>query len=40
MVALGTLVSATWILASNSWMQTPAGCEIVNGWSCPRTGWR
>ena len=25
MVALGTLVSATWILASNSWMQTPAG---------------
>lgn len=25
MVALGTLVSATWILAVNSWMQTPAG---------------
>lgn len=25
MVALGTLVSATWILAANSWMQTPAG---------------
>jgi cytochrome bd ubiquinol oxidase subunit I len=25
MVAGGTLVSATWILAANSWMQTPAG---------------
>jgi cytochrome bd ubiquinol oxidase subunit I len=25
MVALGTLLSATWILAANSWMQTPAG---------------
>ena len=31
MVALGTLVSATWILASNSWMHTPAGHEIING---------
>lgn len=31
MVALGTLVSATWILASNSWMQTPQGYEIVGG---------
>lgn len=30
MVALGTLISATWILASNSWMQTPQGFEIVN----------
>ena len=25
MVALGTLISATWILAANSWMHTPAG---------------
>ncbi|MGN6486977.1 MAG: cytochrome ubiquinol oxidase subunit I, partial [Devosia sp.] len=25
MVALGTLISATWILAANSWMQTPTG---------------
>jgi cytochrome d ubiquinol oxidase subunit I len=25
MVAGGTLLSATWIIASNSWMQTPAG---------------
>lgn len=31
MVALGTLVSATWILASNSWMQTPQGYEIIGG---------
>ena len=31
MVAIGTLISATWILASNSWMQTPAGIEIVDG---------
>ena len=38
MVALGTLVSATWILASNSWMQTPAGYEIVNGQVVP-TDW-
>lgn len=30
MVAIGTLVSATWILASNSWMQTPQGFELVN----------
>lgn len=28
MVAFGTLMSATWILAVNSWMQTPAGFEI------------
>ncbi|WP_439814782.1 cytochrome ubiquinol oxidase subunit I [Zavarzinia sp. CC-PAN008] len=31
MVALGTLVSATWILASNSWMHTPQGIEIIDG---------
>lgn len=28
MVSLGTLISMTWILASNSWMQTPAGYVI------------
>lgn len=38
MVALGTLVSATWIIASNSWMHTPAGYEIVNGKVVP-TDW-
>lgn len=31
MVALGTLISTTWILASNSWMQTPTGYAIVDG---------
>ena len=31
MVAAGTLISMTWILASNSWMQTPQGYAIVNG---------
>ena len=35
MVALGTLMSATWILASNSWMQTPAGYEIIDGRAVP-----
>ena len=29
MVALGTLISATWILSVNSWMQTPAGYSIA-----------
>lgn len=28
MVALGTLISATWIISVNSWMQTPAGITI------------
>ncbi|MFK7762482.1 MAG: cytochrome ubiquinol oxidase subunit I [Roseobacter sp.] len=28
MVALGTLMSATWILSVNSWMHTPAGYSI------------
>jgi cytochrome d ubiquinol oxidase subunit I len=31
MVAVGTLFSSFWILAANSWMQTPAGYELVNG---------
>jgi cytochrome d ubiquinol oxidase subunit I len=31
MVTAGTLVSMTWILASNSWMQTPQGFQIVDG---------
>lgn len=34
-VALGTLISATWILASNSWMQTPQGHRIVHGTVVP-----
>lgn len=31
MVALGTIISTFWILASNSWMQTPQGYDIVDG---------
>jgi cytochrome d ubiquinol oxidase subunit I len=38
MVALGTLISATWILASGSWMQTPQGYQIVDGRVIP-TDW-
>lgn len=38
MVALGTLVSASWILASNSWMHTPQGFEIIDGRAVP-TSW-
>ena len=30
-VAIGTTVSAFWILALNSWMQTPTGHELVQG---------
>src|SRR5579885_3740782 len=31
MVAFGTLFSSFWILATNSWMQTPAGYDIADG---------
>ncbi len=31
LVAFGTTLSAFWILCLNSWMQTPAGHEIING---------
>ena len=30
-VAFGTTLSAFWIIALNSWMQTPAGYEIIDG---------
>ncbi len=30
LVALGTFLSMFWILSSNSWMQTPAGYEIID----------
>src|SRR5690349_9620342 len=40
MVALGTLISATWIIAVNSWMQTPAGFEIsAQGQFIPGESW-
>ena len=31
LVAFGTSISAFWILALNSWMQTPAGYTMING---------
>jgi cytochrome d ubiquinol oxidase subunit I len=31
MVAAGTLFSSFWILAANSWMQTPAGYTVADG---------
>ncbi|HEY3641692.1 MAG TPA: cytochrome ubiquinol oxidase subunit I [Xanthobacteraceae bacterium] len=31
LVAVGTLSSSFWILATNSWMQTPVGHEIIDG---------
>jgi len=31
LVAIGTTVSAFWILALNSWMHTPAGFEMIDG---------
>jgi cytochrome d ubiquinol oxidase subunit I len=40
MVAVGTLISATWITAANSWMQTPAGYGIdANGIFFPVDWW-
>src|SRR5215213_9079846 len=38
MVSLGTLLSVTWILVANSWMQTPDGYRVVDGQFQP-TNW-
>lgn len=38
LVAIGTSLSAFWILAANSWMQTPAGYEMKDGIAFP-TDW-
>jgi cytochrome bd ubiquinol oxidase subunit I len=35
MVAVGTLISAFWILSANSWMQTPAGYALRDGQFVP-----
>ena len=35
LVAVGTSLSAFWILAANSWMQTPAGHEVRDGIAYP-----
>ena len=37
-VAVGTLFSSFWILAANSWMQTPVAFEIIDGRFFP-TDW-
>ncbi len=40
MVALGTFVSAFWILSVNSWMHTPTGFEMgANGQFLPGPSW-
>ena len=39
-VAIGTFISAFWILSVNSWMQTPVGYEIgANGQFLPGPSW-
>ncbi|MGL4968157.1 MAG: cytochrome ubiquinol oxidase subunit I [Inquilinus sp.] len=38
MVALGTTLSAFWIMVNNSWMQTPVGYALENGAFVP-TDW-
>ncbi|WP_374615059.1 cytochrome ubiquinol oxidase subunit I [Sphingorhabdus sp.] len=39
-VAVGTFISAFWILSVNSWMQTPVGFEIAaNGQFMPGDSW-
>lgn len=38
-VAVGTLISAFWILAANSWMQTPQGFEILPDGRLNPTNW-
>ncbi|THF66403.1 cytochrome ubiquinol oxidase subunit I [Pseudothauera nasutitermitis] len=39
LVALGTSASAFWILVLNSWMQTPAGFEMVDGQAIITDWW-
>ncbi len=40
MVAVGTVLSASWILSANSWMQTPDGVVWENGRLVVRDWWR
>ena len=40
LVAIGTLISAFWILSANSWMHTPAGYSIAaDGRFMPEDWW-
>ncbi len=40
LVAIGTGLSAFWILALNSWMQTPTGFEMRDGVAYPLDWWQ
>lgn len=40
MVAIGTLMSAFWILSANSWMHTPAGFAVNDAGQFVATDWR
>lgn len=40
LVAVGTSLSAFWILAANSWMQTPTGHEMRGGIAFPVDWWQ
>ncbi len=40
MVALGTLLSTTWIMSANSWMQTPDGVALEQGRLVVTDWWR
>ncbi|MGB9430341.1 MAG: cytochrome ubiquinol oxidase subunit I [Gammaproteobacteria bacterium] len=39
LVALGTMMSAFWIISANSWMQTPAGTVLHDGVFYPVNWW-
>jgi cytochrome d ubiquinol oxidase subunit I len=39
LVAVGTSLSAFWILALNSWMQTPAGYRLIDGQAHAASWW-
>ena len=40
LVAVGTLISAFWILSANSWMQTPSAPGFLKkDVTCPKPGW-
>lgn len=40
LVAIGTSMSAFWIIALNSWMQTPVGFEMIDGVAHPTDWWQ
>jgi len=39
LVALGTTLSAFWIMANNTWMQVPVGYEVIDGRYVPTDWW-